>query len=252
MSEDKEQYVVAVHDPIDQRKHPVFRAFDRPIAFHRIFVDIAGSIAAALMLSQAVYWSTRTKNPAGWFYKTADDWQEETGLTRREQEGARKRLSRFVWWQEDLRKANGTPTLHFRVDAKNFAICLSDHNSVKPVSPICENPRDLPICENPVTETTTENTTTRASARCGRVFAAWQDNMPGTMSASLVDQINDLVSETSEDSVMEGIKVAVANGRRKLTYVRGVALRHASGEGAPAGANGRDDMRSVVNLQFDN
>ena len=99
---------------------------------------------------------------------------------------------------------------------------------------------------------TSVKTTTGAGARCGRVFAAWQDNMPGTMSASLVDQINDLVSETSEDSVMEGIKVAVANGRRKLTYVRGVALRHASGEGAPAGANGRDDMRSVVNLQFDN
>jgi hypothetical protein len=89
---------------------------DRPIAFQRPFVDLTGSITAALMLSQALYWSRRTKDPSGWFYKSQAEWHEETGLTRREQELARKRLRQLPFWQEQLR---GIPaTLHFRLDAQ--------------------------------------------------------------------------------------------------------------------------------------
>jgi hypothetical protein len=46
---------------------------DRPIAFHRCLVRVTKSVAAALMLSQAIYWSNRTKDPDGWFWKTAED-----------------------------------------------------------------------------------------------------------------------------------------------------------------------------------
>jgi hypothetical protein len=87
---------------------------DRPIAFHRAFVGLTGSVNAALMLSQALYWSKRTSDPDGWFYKTRDEWEEETGLTRYEQEGARGRLRKLSFWREELR---GVPaTLHFHLD----------------------------------------------------------------------------------------------------------------------------------------
>jgi hypothetical protein len=88
---------------------------DRPIAFHRVFVKLTGSVTAALMLSQAMYWSKRVNsNDEGWFYKTREQWEEETGLTRYEQETARKALRRFSFWKEDLR---GVPAqLHYRVD----------------------------------------------------------------------------------------------------------------------------------------
>ena len=87
---------------------------DRPIAFHRCFVTLTGSITAALMLSQALYWQQRTKDDAGWWYKSRDEWTEETGMSRREQEGARKRLKELVILHEQLR---GVPaTLWYRVD----------------------------------------------------------------------------------------------------------------------------------------
>ena len=69
--------------------------FDKPIAFHRPLVSISGSVTAALLLSQAIYWSKRcaTHDDGNkWFYKTQADWEEETGLTRYEQESARKVL----------------------------------------------------------------------------------------------------------------------------------------------------------------
>lgn len=89
-------------------------ALDRPIAFHRLFAKAAGSVNAGVMLSQAFYWSKRTKNPAGWFYKTQAEWEEETCLTRREQETARKSMREAGFWEEKL---EGIPAkLHFRLN----------------------------------------------------------------------------------------------------------------------------------------
>lgn len=72
--------------------HLVETLFDRPIAFHRVFAELTNSITAGLMLSQAVYWSKRTKDAEGWFYKKQFEWFDETFLTRREQDTARATL----------------------------------------------------------------------------------------------------------------------------------------------------------------
>jgi hypothetical protein len=65
---------------------------ERVVAFQRIFVRITGTINAALFLSQAMYWSGKSKSKTDWFYKTHSEWEEETGLTRCEQDNARKIL----------------------------------------------------------------------------------------------------------------------------------------------------------------
>lgn len=97
------------------------------IAFHAALAELTGSLAAGLLLSQAVYWATRTKDPDGWFYKTQADWYHETGLTRTEQNKARARLRGFAFWQEHRR---GTPaTLHYRVDFERLAMALENQDA---------------------------------------------------------------------------------------------------------------------------
>ena len=84
-----------------------------PVAFQRSFVYFTGSVNAALMLSQVVYWSTRTTLPDRWFYKTQGHWERETGLTRREQDGARRTLVGLGVVKEEKR---GVPArLHFQL-----------------------------------------------------------------------------------------------------------------------------------------
>lgn len=86
---------------------------DRPIAYHRAFVPLAG-VTGAVFLSQSIYWTQRTSDPDGWFYKTRDEWTEETGLTRREQEIIRKRLVKKGVLEEELR---GVPArIYYRVN----------------------------------------------------------------------------------------------------------------------------------------
>ena len=69
--------------------------FDMPVTFHRCLVPVAGGVTGALMLSQAI-WLTETLEGAsdGWFMCSQEQWTQETGLTRWEQETARRALRR--------------------------------------------------------------------------------------------------------------------------------------------------------------
>ena len=88
--------------------------FDLPVSFHRCLIPITGSVTAALMLSQAI-WTTQASDPTthGWFSRSQDQWTEETGLSRWEQETARRAL-RDAGFLEETR--HGMPAkLWFRV-----------------------------------------------------------------------------------------------------------------------------------------
>ena len=67
--------------------------FDEPIVFHRAYVPIAGGITAALFLSYAGYaCADLPQDQEGWLTRTQNEWERDTGLTRREQETARRQL----------------------------------------------------------------------------------------------------------------------------------------------------------------
>ncbi|WP_096190976.1 hypothetical protein [Enterobacter hormaechei] len=97
---------------------------DRPIAFQRSFVRLGVGITGALLLSQIVYWQNRMEG--NWFYKTQTDLEEETGLTRYEQEGARKKLVSCGVLEEAKR---GIPAkLYFRVNQERLEELLLGEN----------------------------------------------------------------------------------------------------------------------------
>lgn len=100
------------------------QVLSRPIAFHRIFASVGGGATEGLFLSQAYYWSQHTKDPDGWFYKTFDEWFDETALTRREQETARRALKQLNILEE---KRKGVPArLYFRVNSDRLYQAVYD------------------------------------------------------------------------------------------------------------------------------
>jgi hypothetical protein len=93
------------------------RLLNRPIAYHRVFATIGGGAKAGLFLSQGFYWTNikdeSDPDASGWFYKTQAEWEFETGLTRDEQETARRQLIKRGLLQE---KRQGLPAkLHFQI-----------------------------------------------------------------------------------------------------------------------------------------
>ena len=70
-------------------------AGERPIAYSVNLAKLTGDAKAALFLSQLVYWTrvgVNVEHHGGWIFKTREQWQGETALSRYEQESARSHL----------------------------------------------------------------------------------------------------------------------------------------------------------------
>jgi hypothetical protein len=124
------------------------KIFTRPIAFHRCLAELCDSALTGLFLSQACYWSSNSETVDGWFYKTRDDWRNETGMSRSEQETARKTLRNLGILKE---KHVGLPRrLWFKVDFQVLWERLRQQVGQKPANLLAGN-------QPTNTESTTEN-----------------------------------------------------------------------------------------------
>lgn len=92
----------------------LLEVFDIPVSFHRCLVPITGGVTSALLLSQAI-WITQALDPEadGWFIRSQEQWTLETGLSRWEQETARRALRRSGLIEE--RRVGIPAKLWFRV-----------------------------------------------------------------------------------------------------------------------------------------
>lgn len=99
------------------------------VTYHRALVDIAGGVHAGLMLSRALYLTRlqHRRQHDGWICNSAARWSEEIGLTRREQETARRDLARAGVWEEALRGM--PPSLAGRVRLDRLLSLLTDRAS---------------------------------------------------------------------------------------------------------------------------
>jgi hypothetical protein len=102
--------------------------FDTPVTFHRCLVPVAGGVHAALLLSHAI-WTTQALDgdADGWFLKSQEEWTEETGLSRWEQETARRALRRAGLMEE--RRIGLPARLWFRVCASAVWAALKAHSA---------------------------------------------------------------------------------------------------------------------------
>lgn len=123
----------------------------KTVSFYSIFAKAIGSVQAAVMLSQAFFWQEKAKYKNGveiddeiYFQKTANDWYEETGLTKEQQQVARKHLSGCGILIEIL--AGLPATIHYRVDVDALVAVIDryllegvpvavKHRNKKPLNP---------------------------------------------------------------------------------------------------------------------
>lgn len=85
----------------------------RPIAYHPRLARLLGSVNAAILFGQLVYWSDKTKHELG-IYKTAAQIEDETGLSVKEQETARKKLKEHGVLLETHKRLEHR--LYFKID----------------------------------------------------------------------------------------------------------------------------------------
>ncbi len=225
---------------------------DRPIAYHRVFVTLVGSVKGAIMLSQAMYWQNRAKQTDGWWYKTAQEWEDETGLTRREQEKARKDCEKFL--ETDLR--DSPARLYWRVNDDVLMAALfvqkgetSFDKRVKLVSTKREN-------SNRKAETTTETTAKDSAAvaapppgelRKHQAIQAYRDRAHLYPPETWLRNVIDVVGEAPEQ--IERFKALVDSWIGRGYNPRNIAgmLDAFQAGGLPKQVGGRNGTRPIDN-----
>lgn len=125
----------------------LIQLLDRPVAYQPSFANLrAGKVksgpVAAVFLSQLVYWHNRMDG--GWIYKTQAEINQETQLTRDEQETARKRLVALGVLEEARR---GVPaTMHFRIVSDRLEALLVE--SVNDKKQTADTQSGMGDCQN--------------------------------------------------------------------------------------------------------
>ncbi len=101
----------------------------RPVAYYPRLAHVCGGVKAAVLLSQLLYWTgdQTVINRHGWIYKSVQDMQEETGLTKVEQKNARQDLMAKGVLECVLR---GVPRIwHYRINMDRLAELLIGKDS---------------------------------------------------------------------------------------------------------------------------
>ena len=127
------------------------------VSVPRTFCKMTGSLEAGMFLSQLLYWSDRGGRNDGWFYKSYKEWSDEIFLSEYQIRKITKQFEALGFLETTLRKADGAPTIHYRIKQAEFSEWIlkflrnDSVNSQNPTGKI----------EESITEITTETTTDR-------------------------------------------------------------------------------------------
>lgn len=102
----------------------LIHAIGRPIAFNPGLVPILGSVNAVLFFGQIYFWMNHTQNPLG-VYKSAEEIENETGLSYREQSTARAKLVEIGVLIETHKRLEHR--IYFSIDVVMLDALLANH-----------------------------------------------------------------------------------------------------------------------------
>lgn len=175
----------------------------------RIYIDIAGDLAAGLLLSQLIYWHLPSKQGGSklrvrqqghnWIAKTREDWWLECRLTPRQIDRASAILETRGLIVTGLFRFNASPTKHYRLNWPTLLTAISawcrfttehpDYGKLhKPQNPFYTNRKmDFTQTARSITETTAE-TTAETTEKASAAAAAHEEGAADWLAESRIPE----------------------------------------------------------------
>jgi hypothetical protein len=105
----------------------------RAVAYYPNMARALGTIEAAIFFAQLFYWQDKCGDEELGVYKTKEDWQEETGLSFKEQDRAIARLEHFGLLERSYKRIEHRMYYKLHMDSVNdFWDSYLDHGSTAP------------------------------------------------------------------------------------------------------------------------
>lgn len=129
-------------------------------------IDFVGDLETALLLSQLIYWSDKGTRSDGFIYKTDKEWYDEIRITRHSLVKAKKKLGSMGILETKVMKANGNPTVHYRINKQEFveqfmSFCRNQQNEMTDSTDATDDN------DESITETTAQTTDQETSQNGG-------------------------------------------------------------------------------------
>src|SRR5690625_4853827 len=185
---------------------------DNIITIPKIYLEITEDINTALILNQSIHYSRITKRTDDYFYKTYKEWEKETFLSQYQVKQSVERLKDLKLIKTKLKRAEGSPTLHYKVLMDNLQDLIINklNNGLS---------RNL-IIENEETSQTRTKTYTKNYTSSSNAFAFYEQNF-GVISPFLAEKINYWIDDLSEELVIEALKISLTNNKQ-FNYAEGI------------------------------
>ncbi|MCG3089161.1 DnaD domain-containing protein [Sporosarcina cyprini] len=197
---------------------------DRVVTIPKMYIELTGNLAEAILLNQIVFYSDKSSRKDGFFYKTHEQWAEEICLSERQVRHATKKLKEKQLIETKLLKANGAPTVHYKLLFDNLVnwILTKRQNGN---SPIVSN--DTDITSETLTESTTENTSENNNIDNARVsqksaFRFFEENGFGILTPHVADKMGSWIDEVGEDMVLHALEISVENSALRWNYAESI------------------------------
>jgi DnaD/phage-associated family protein len=222
-----------------------------------VLPSLAASVGLneSIILQQLHYWLERSNHiyeGHKWVYNTYEEWQEQFPfwsvstirriISKLEEKGLiivgnfnKSKIDKTKWYRIDYDKMNALSEPDKETAQSDTSTVQNEHSTDEIDSPSAQNEQS--ICSTwsdglvnlnrPIPETTTEITTdikkeVEEEARVRNfkeIVHFYEQNGFGVISDYLREKINAWVDDTSEDLVLEALKIAVENGAKRWVYV---------------------------------
>ena len=103
-----------------------FSGTERHITIPKVYLELTGDFNSAALLNQLVFWSDETKTSDGFFPKTYKEWEEEIYLSQYQVSRAIKNFKTMGIVETKLKKVDGSPTLHYKVNMEVLLQSITD------------------------------------------------------------------------------------------------------------------------------
>jgi hypothetical protein len=134
---------------------------NRVVGYSPDLARIVGGATTGLFLSQLLFLSDKGANPEGWVYKSEQEMGKETGLTKREQQTARRKL--LSLGVITIMRGGWKNTYHFKViweklyqviagvqQTQNVSSEKNERAQIVPTEPVQNVPTQPPQCQQNV------------------------------------------------------------------------------------------------------
>jgi hypothetical protein len=158
---------------------------NRVVGYSPDLARIVGGATIGLFLSQLLFLSDKGNNPEGWVYKSEAEMTKETGLSKREQQTARRKL--LSLGVIAIMRGGWKNTYHFKVIWEKLYQVIAGSQSVQNVST-----EKVERAQNVPTEPV-QNVTTQPPEWQQNVSTKWKQNAP-----TLYRENNTEIKQTEE------------------------------------------------------